>query len=189
MKVLGFHLSRKPTAHAHVEAVRRKFRRQYWTLFSLLRAGFTQDELSKVYRTSILPIADYCQVVYHSILTDEQDQIIERLQSQALKIIFGLDIPYATMREKAGVKTLRQRRIDACDAFAAKYLQSENFKKWFPKREIARSGARNRPGETFVEEFARCDRLRNSPVFFMRRRLNGKPGKTYGERNRKYRDT
>ena len=38
------------------------------------------------------------------------------------------------------------------------------------------------------EEFARCNRIRDSPIFYMRRRLNGKDGKKYGERNREYRD-
>ena len=74
MKVLGFHFSDKPTMHAHVNALIKRFRRQYWTIFHLKKAGFTEDELAKVYRTVILPLADYWQVVYHSMLTDEQDQ-------------------------------------------------------------------------------------------------------------------
>lgn len=35
---------------------------------------------------------------------------------------------------------------------------------------------------------AKTDSLKNSPLFYMRRRLNGKPGKEYGERNRTYRE-
>ena len=35
---------------------------------------------------------------------------------------------------------------------------------------------------------ARKDRLFSSPPFYYRRRLNGKPGKTYEERNRRYRE-
>ena len=45
-----------------------------------------------------------------------------------------------------------------------------------------------RGGETFAEDYARCNRLRDSPIFYMRRRLNGKDGKNYGERNKDYRD-
>ena len=58
---------------------------------------------------------------------------------------------------------------------------------WFPSRAVGRPGAR-RKGEAFLEEFARCNRLRDSPLFYMRRRLNGKEGKTYGQRNMEYRD-
>ena len=86
---------------------------------------------------------------------------------------------YKKMREKAGVTTLRARREDLCDKFAAKCLASADFQGWFPKRE-GRSG---RNGETYSEKFARCERLKNSPLFYMRRRLNGKAGKTYGVRN------
>ena len=71
MKILGFHFGSRPTMHAHVGALQKRFRRQYWTLFHLKRAGFTENELAKVYRTVILPTADYCQVVYHSMITDE----------------------------------------------------------------------------------------------------------------------
>ena len=139
-----------------------------------------------MYRTSIRATADYCQVVYHSLITDEQDQIIERLQSKALKCIYGPKIPYAKMREMAEVTTLRQRRMEACDRFAQKCADSPRFSKWFPKNVSRRSGRGN--PDIYLEEFARCDRLKNSPIFYFRRRLNGKPGRTYGERNRKYRD-
>ena len=84
-------------------------------------AGFTYDELCKVYWTVILPVlADYCQVVYHSMLTDKQDQQIGGLQSRALKCIFDPGITYADMCIKAQVTTLRQRRIKACNKFATK---------------------------------------------------------------------
>ena len=187
MKVLGFSFSSKPSMHAHVESIRKKFRRKYWALYHLRRAGFTEEELAKVYRTIILPIADYCSIVYHSMITDEQDQVLERLQSQALKIIYGPYMKYSDMRTKAGVTTLRQRRIEAVDKFAGKCLTNDRFKHWFPLRRQGRAG--NRTGERYQEEFARCDRLKNTPLFYMRRRLNGKPGRSYGERNRQYRDT
>ena len=187
MKILGFHFSNKPTMHAHVEALQKRFRCQYWTLFHLKRAGFNEEKLAKVYRTVILPIAYYCQVVYHAMITDEQDQQIERLQSKALKCIYGPYHSYASMREMAGVTTLRQRRIQATDKFASKCVGSDRFSRWFPLRQAGWAGARR--GEKYHEEFARSDRLKNTPIFYMRRRMNGKPGRKYGERNRQYRDT
>ena len=38
-------------------------------------------------------------------------------------------------------------------------------------------------GLRYVEFFARCERLKNSPLFYMRRRLNGKEGRVHGRRN------
>ena len=149
------------------------------------RQGLKEKELAQVYRTCLLPVLDYCNVVYHSLLTDEQDQRIERLQAAALRSIYGHEVPYSKMRQLAEVTTLRQRRLEACDKFAKKNITGK-FSRWFPYRPIGRPG--NRGGELFLEERARCNRLRDSPIFYMRRRLNGKEGKSYGERNREYRD-
>ena len=90
------------------------------------------------------------------------------------------------MREKAAVTTLRYRRIEASDKFAAKCLGNTRFSHWFPRKQI-RSGMRG--GEQYLEEHARCNRLRDFPIFFMRRRLNGKEGKSYGKTNAEYCDT
>ena len=82
-----------------------------------------------------MPVMDYCQVVYHSALTNEQDQMLERLQLSALRCIFGYEMLYMRMRQLAGVTTLRQRRVEACDKFAAKCLSSRRFQAWFPLRQ------------------------------------------------------
>ena len=65
-KCLGFHISSKPSMWTHVEVMRRRFRQRYWVLRHLKALGFTQEQLIKVYKTVILPIADYCCAVYHS---------------------------------------------------------------------------------------------------------------------------
>ena len=79
IKVFGFHLDRGPTVHAHVEALRLRMRETTWILRHLKTSGFTEIELARVYTTVIRPILDYCCVVYHSLLTDKQDQVIGRL--------------------------------------------------------------------------------------------------------------
>ena len=179
MKVLGFHFSNKPTMHAHVNALLKSLRCQYWSLRHLRKVGFSQPELVKIYKSTIRPTADYLDVVYHSLLTEEQDEAIENAQLGALRAIFDYKLSGGKLRELAEVETLRSRRIKHCDTFAAKCAGSDRFSYWFPE---------NPPRETrttrdrYQEKYARCDRLRDSPLFFMRRRLNGKEGKRYGER-------
>ena len=125
---------------------------------------------------AVRPVADYCCVFYHSVITDYEDQELDRLQSQALKRIDGFGIPYIKMREMAGdLPTLRARRVELIDKFIDKCLGSCRFESWFPLKSSGRAG--NRGGEKYLEEYTRCDRLFNSPLFFMRRRLNGKAGK------------
>ena len=103
----------------------------------------------------------------------------------ALRAIFGYELPAAQLRQHAGITTLRDRRIMLTDKFARKCLASDRFKHWFPLADGRQTG---RNSDTYKEFFARTDRLKNSPLFYMRRRLNGKPGKTYGERNKRYRE-
>ena len=89
------------------------------------------------------------------------------------------------MRERASVTTLRQCRIEASDKFAEKCLTMPRFSSWLPLK----PPTRGRNSEKCLEKYARCNRLRDTPIFYIQRRLNGKPGRTYGERNRRYWDT
>ena len=172
----------------HVEVLRKRFRARLWILVHLRNAGFNETELVKEYKSILRPVHDYLCVVFHSMLSDAQDEALERLQSQALKLIFGWRLSYSRVRELAGVETLRSRRVELCDKFASKCLGSRRFSAWFPLRDDVRRSARNTAGEKYKEFFARCDRLKNTPLYYMRRRLNGKAGKSYGKRNAEYRD-
>ena len=185
MKVLGFYFSNRPTVDLHVNMIMKKLRQKYWVLGHLKRVGFSDLELVKVYRSVLLPVVDYCCPAYHSMLTDLQDQLLERTQIGALRAIFGYKNTATELRQMAGVTTLRERRVDLTDKFAQKCLTSERFRHWFPASEGRRSG---RNTERYREFFAKSDRLKNSPLYYMRRRLNGKQGREYGERNRKYRE-
>ena len=186
LKVLGWHFSQKPTADAQIAVLKKRFRERYWVLRHLKQNGFGSEDLVKVYCTMLRPVADYMSEVYHAMITDAQDEDLERLQTHALRCIFGSRISGRRLREMAGVSTLRSRRIEHCDRFASRCAASDRFSDWFPLNQ--RRGRATRGGEEYAEHYARCDRLVNSPLFYMRRRLNGKQGKKYGERYREYRE-
>ena len=187
LKLLGFRFGPKPNCQPQVDAMKKTFRGCYWLLIHMKQHFYTEDELVRAYKSLVRPIAEYCSVVFHSMLSDKQDEEIERLQATALRYIYNYGIPYSEMREMAGLTTLRQRRIEAVDKFAANCANSDRFAHWFPRHLSTRRATRSRA--VYKEEYARCDRLKNSPLFYMRRRLNNKPGKIYGQRNKQYRDT
>ena len=180
LKLLGFRFGPRPTCTTHIESVRRSFRGRYWLLIHMKQNHFTEAELVKAYTVIVRPVAEYCSVVFHSMMTAQQDEQIERLQSTALRYIYGYGLSYSKMREMSGLATLRSRRIEACDKFAAKCAASDRFGHWFPCTRTTRKSRHTLP---YREEYARCNRLMNSPLFYMRRRLNGKEGKSYGKRN------
>ena len=140
------------------------------------------------YKTMILPVADYCDVIYHSVMTDELDEELDRAQNHALKCIFGHDKSGRKLRQLAGITTLREQRVAHCDAFATKCSTDPRYSHLFPRRNPQRRTRSSLGGEPFLETFARCDRLRDSPVHFFRRRLNGNAGKNYGQRYKEYRE-
>ena len=185
-KALGVYFSNRLDFELHVTTLVRRLRSRLWTLRNLKTSGFTEEELVTVYKTMLRPVAEYGCVAFHSSLTDDQDARIERVQDHALKCIFGPGMSARKMRGQAGLETLRERRIYLCDKFAKKCSDSPFFHHWFPRKET-RASSRIR-GEQFLEEKARCQRLMNSPLFYFRRRLNGKEGKIYGQKNKSYRE-
>ena len=133
--------SNKPNVNARVEAVKRGVRARLWTLRNLKNSGFTEEELVRVYTAMIRPVADYAAVVYHSSLTDKQDEALDNLQNSALKMIFGTGISTRKMQSKAGISTLRARREALADKFADKCATMHLLQEWF-KPKTTRASAR-----------------------------------------------
>ena len=82
---------------------------------------------------------------------------------------------------------MRERREELVLKFALKCANDPAFDHWFPRRITSRN-TRNKNSELYLEEKARCERLKNSPIYYFRQILNGKVGKHYGLRNKNYRE-
>ena len=172
MKVLGFWFSSDADMAEQVKDIRRKYLMRIWTLRHLGHRGFNEPDLVRVYKSVILPVHDYCSCVYNSSLTQTQSNVLERLQAQSLKAIGGYQHSYSSLLESTGLVTLQSRRDDRDLKFAKKCVQSSRYKPWFPLNPIQRVTRQPLPYQEFV---CRTNRLYNSPIFNMRRRLNGKP--------------
>ena len=188
LKALGVRFSCRPTMDAQVEHIKKSFRSRFWMLRNLKSNGFSDAELVTVYKTLLRPVDDYALVVYHSSLTDQQDEALEGLQTMSLKCIYGPKISARKMRSLAEVTTLRSRREEMVEKFAAKISQHPRFDKWFPRKDTRCSRRSAVHSEVFLESKARCNRLKNSPLYYYRRVLNGKVGKTYGTRYKECRE-
>ena len=78
IKALGMHFSAGLSFDIHLDSIKRKFRSRYWMLRNLKQNGFNSLELTQVYKSMIRPVAEYEAVVFHSSLTDKQDEALER---------------------------------------------------------------------------------------------------------------
>ena len=153
---------------AQVDSICQKFRSRVWYLRHLHHNGFNEKELLRVYKLTIPPCHDYCSSVFHSSLTLSQSIRLERLQAKALKAIYGYKPSYQELMIRADLTTLRARREDRELNFARKCASLARFVKWFPLG--APGNTRGPP--TYVEQFARCCRCYNCPIYNMSRRLN-----------------
>ena len=124
-----------------------------------------------------LEAIDYCAVTYHPMLTKDQSDRLEKLQSRALKSIYGWDKSYEKVRELSGLKLLSERREKMVLNFANKSAKNERFGHRFPKIRETGHDIRNLP--LYQEDFSRTERYRQSPVNYMRRMLNQLHQKTY----------
>ena len=119
-----------------IATIERKFNERSWVLRNLRRSGFTSADLLTVYKSLIRPVFDFTSVVYHSLLTIEQKQLLERLQHRAVSVIVGgRGGNYSKQLESLGLDTLDDRRLQLVDKFLEKSLQHPLFsEKWFPKK-------------------------------------------------------
>ena len=170
-KILGFHFDTNPNVAAHMAVTQKKFKSRLWALRHLKHNGLTSNELVRVYQSMIRPIAEYCSVVFHSLITLKDSLELERIQAQALKTIYNWKASYGDLLEKSGLERLDTRRQIAFDKFAEKISQDKRFAAWFPLR-AARHNEPRLGSEKYKLARASCTRYLRSPLNMMRRRLN-----------------
>ena len=132
-KVLGFLFDEEATVSEQVESLIRKINIRIWTLRELAGSGFNEKERLQVYTTMLRPIIEYSSVVYNSMLTAEQEEELERVQTRALKSIYGHVYSGTKLLEMSGLRTLKERREAASLKFAIKTSENPRFAGWFPK--------------------------------------------------------
>ena len=94
--------------------IKKKFVARIWALQHLGRMGMGQRDLVAVYKSTILPIHDYCSTVYNSSLTITQSGQLETLQAMALKAIFGYEHSYRALLSLSTEGQKGQTRGQVC---------------------------------------------------------------------------
>ena len=170
MKILGFIFNEKPTVKAHIDYSIKKTNRVMWALSHLRKAGLPDVVLTNVYCSMLRSIIEFCNVVYHSMLTEEMNLEIERVQKMALKIIYGFNLSYEKLLKKSGLSTLKTRRESAFLKFANTLANNQRYTDWFPTADQLNYSLRT--NKKYSEFYARTNRLYTSPLYTMRRVLN-----------------
>ena len=171
LKLVGFTFGSKPGAAAHLEVIRDKIRRRMWMVYNLREAGFKGRVLYRLYCCYLRSIIEYCLVVYHPMLTSEQEGELERLHNLAIKVCFGFGRSSDVIKAEQGIESLAARRKRRFDVFLRRAMSNPRFsERWFPARDGVRTGLRR----TRMVREARSLTWRrfHSPLEALRRRAN-----------------
>ena len=105
------------------------------------------------------------------MLSATQSNDLELLQKRATKIIYGYDSDYKTILEKKPLDCLAERREEMFKKYAVKSSKNARVKdKWLPLNPASVHNTRGRA--IYLEKTCKTERLRNSPIYQIRRRMN-----------------
>ena len=140
----------------------------------LKRGGLPEQKLLELYYSMIRSAVEYSSIVYHSMIPEYLSDKLERIQRQALRIIYGWDKDITTLMEVKNISTLEERRKKALLHFALKNEHTEKFgQRWFkPVLNSSTRNIRNSTREKYSVPYCRTERLRSNPVIQMTIMLN-----------------
>ena len=139
-------------------------------------AEFTSsiEDKKTIYVLYIRSILEQSCVVWHSSLTQENSEDIERVQKAAIRIILGQKYEkYEDALIKVNLDSLKERREKLCEKFAQKCVDSDNVRcnDMFEKRQKTHIMV-TRKEESYVVNHANTERLKKSAVPYLQRILN-----------------
>ena len=134
--------------------------------------GTNHDELKNIYILFIRSHLEQSAVVWHSSLTENNRNDLERVQKTALKIILGDKyISYEQALQKLELENLHDRRKYLGLSFAKKCCKNPKTSDMFPRNSRIHNMDTRKP-EEFKVQHANTDRLLKSSIIYMQNLLN-----------------
>ena len=111
-------------------------------------------------------------LVWHSSLTQENANDLERVQKSAFKIILqNSNLKYKKALQILQLETLSDRRENLCLKFAQTCTKNPKFQDMFPKNSKSLNMTLRNP-ESYKIEKANTERYTKSPIIYMQKLLN-----------------
>ena len=142
-------------------------------LSKLKYAGVSKEDLIEIYCLFIRSCAEYCAVVFHSSLTQEQCKKLENIQKTSLRIILGDNfVDYSAACEMSGLDRLEDRRQARLLAFARKCIQHPQNSIFPPHNQNLNQEPHIRSREPFHVNFSHGEIYKKSTIPTCQRLLN-----------------
>ena len=169
-KLLGYWLTKDMKTERHVKYMLEICYKRLWAIIKLKKAGISNQDILHFFFMKIRSVLESNCPVFHSMLTQEQTDDIERLQKIVTRVI--LVDQYSSYEQACrllSIQTLKQRRIQLCLTFSLKILENEKFKDFFrPNQNFSDI----RSQEKFQVPFAHTSRYQDSPKVYLTNLLN-----------------
>ena len=134
--------------------------------------GTPPEDLKVIYILFVRSILEQSSVVWHSSLTQENRDDLERVQKSAVRVILRNSYKdYETGLAKLNLETLDDRRENLCLSFARKCTKNKKLSHMFPLREKTHE-MKTRKNEKYQVYKANNERYRNSAIIHMQHLLN-----------------
>ena len=142
----------------------------------LVRKGASFDipveDITNIYVLFVRSILEQSATVWHSSLTQENRDDLERVQKSAVKVI--LQEKYSTYQNglaQLDMECLDSRREKLCLNFAKKCVKTDKVKHMFPINEKYHE-MKTRHEEKYMVQFANTGRFKKSSIIYMQNLLN-----------------
>jgi len=151
-------------------------------LTKLRYAGVSKENLITIYKLHIRSCLEYNAVSFHSSLSSQQADALERCQSVCLKVILQDNyISYEAALEMTGLEKLEDRRLKRCLDFSKKCLKHPINQRMFPLNPNLNNQQSIRAREKYMVNFAYKNSYKNSTIPFCQRLLNSEERKNEEE--------
>ena len=173
-KLLGVIISNDLKWNKNTEYLIKKANSRMQLLRKVAEFSTSVEDKRTIYILYIRSILEQSSVVWHSSLTKENSEDLERVQKSAVRIILGSKYTkYEDALTKVNLESLEDRRIELCKKFAKKCTKSDNVRvnEIFKERQkVHMMNTRNE--EIFEVNYAHTERLKKSAIPYMQRLLN-----------------
>ena len=172
-KLLGVWLEQSGGWEKNTKEILKRAYARVSMLTNLKYAGVNIEDLLHNYKQFVRVMLEYCSVVWHSSLTEQQSRSLERCQSVCLRVILGDNfISYEAALEITGLQKLSERRQSRCLGYGLKSIKHPENKRFFPENPNLNLTLSARQREPYVVNFARTKIYQQSAIPYIQKLLN-----------------
>lgn len=172
-KLLGVWLEQSGGWEKNTKEILKRAYARVSMLTKLKYAGVNIEDLLHNYKQFVRVMLEYCSVVWHSSLTEQQSRSLERCQSVCLRVILGDNfISYEAALEITGLQKLSERRQSRCLGYGLKSIKHPENKRFFPENPNLNLTLSARQREPYIVNFARTKIYQQSAIPYIQKLLN-----------------